>query len=507
MLAVDGHCKTFDANANGYVRGEGCGVVVLKRLSDAQRDGNIILAVLKASAVNQDGASSGLTVPNGDAQESLIRKVLDKAKLKGSDIDYVEAHGTGTPLGDPIEVRAIGATYGVRKAEYPLKLGSVKTNIGHLEGAAGIASVIKVILALQHETLPKQLHFTKLNPHIDLSFPAEILTQNSPWPRGERTRRAAVSSFGFSGTNAHVIVEEGPTLSAEQSLLIKQRFLQTPPYNRKRYWARALDIYQSTESSTQKTTEVFYKTEWIHSLTPFSQLKENRKIILLSVNDALSPLTEPFQENTIVSNQILPDTKLAISALLEAAHRQYMLTDIVIDASSVQEVSSLENTLIKFLYITQAIAEIFKISVPRVYFVTTNNPIIFESVRSMQLTILREMPTLLLLHLGLEIVSDDFRPTILKDIFFQTQENSLHCHGQEFLVPRLRRVENYEQSDTLKIGSTGIYLITGGLGAIGLKIAKWLLQQGAGTVVITARRALDERSQSSLDISILLPEK
>ena len=210
MLSPDGHCKTFDASADGYVRGEGCGMILLKRYSDALRDGNPILAVIKSSGINQDGASSGLTVPNGEAQEALINHVLAKAKLKGSDIDYIEAHGTGTSLGDPIEVRAIGSTYGVRDSAHPLKLGSVKTNIGHLEAAAGIAGVIKTVLALQHETIPPNLHFKQLNPHIDLNFPVEIVTKNLEWKRGEKTRRAAVSSFGFSGTNAHVIIEEAP---------------------------------------------------------------------------------------------------------------------------------------------------------------------------------------------------------------------------------------------------------------------------------------------------------
>ena len=171
MLAPDGRCKTFDAQADGYVRGEGCGIIVLKRYSEALRDGNRILAVIKSSSINQDGASSGLTVPNGDAQEALINQALAKAKLKGSDIDYVEAHGTGTSLGDPIEVRAIGSTYGIRNSNDPLRLGSVKTNIGHLEGAAGIAGVIKTVLALQHETIPSQFAFPSIKSSYRIELP------------------------------------------------------------------------------------------------------------------------------------------------------------------------------------------------------------------------------------------------------------------------------------------------------------------------------------------------
>lgn len=212
MLAPDGKCKTFDAKADGYVRGEGCGIVLLKKMSDALRDNDTILAVIKASGLNQDGASSGLTVPNGEAQEKLLRMVLAEAKLKPIDIDYLECHGTGTSLGDPIEVNAIGAVYGQeRTAEHPLNLGSVKTNIGHLEAASGIAGLIKTVLSLKHHTLPKHLNFSKLNPSITLDFPSEIVTQTHNWADRGRPRRAALSSFGFSGTNAHVILEEAPS--------------------------------------------------------------------------------------------------------------------------------------------------------------------------------------------------------------------------------------------------------------------------------------------------------
>ncbi|WP_392538803.1 beta-ketoacyl synthase N-terminal-like domain-containing protein [Legionella sp. 227] len=209
MLSPDGACKTFDASANGYVRGEGCGVVILKPLSAAQRDNDRILAVIKASGINQDGASSGLTVPNGAAQKSLLQTVLIKSGLKSNDIDYIECHGTGTSLGDPIEIGAIGQVYGEhRELNHPLYLGAVKTNIGHLEAAAGIAGLIKTILALQHEQIPANLHFKTLNPHIRLNFPAEVMAVKKPWVRGQNPRRAAVSSFGFNGTNAHVIIEE-----------------------------------------------------------------------------------------------------------------------------------------------------------------------------------------------------------------------------------------------------------------------------------------------------------
>ncbi len=217
MLAPDGRCKTFDAAADGFARGEGCGVLVLKRLSDAQAAGDSVRAVIRGSALNQDGRSGGLTVPNGPSQVAVIRSALADARLQPTDIDYVEAHGTGTSLGDPIEVRALAQALAMdRAADAPLKVGSVKTNFGHLESAAGIAGVIKVVLALQHERIPAHLHFREPSPHVDWDLaPIEITAHGAPWPRGTRVRRAGVSSFGFSGTNAHVILEEAPETRAE----------------------------------------------------------------------------------------------------------------------------------------------------------------------------------------------------------------------------------------------------------------------------------------------------
>ena len=212
MLSPVGRCKTFDASADGYVRSEGCGILVLKRLSDAVRDGDRVCAVIPSSAVNQDGASSGLTVPNGGAQQRLIATALARAGLTGGDIDYLEAHGTGTPLGDPIEVQAAGAAFGgARDADRQLLMGSVKTNIGHLESASGAAGLIKVVLSLQHGVLPQSLHFDKPSPHIPWdSLPVRVVSEAIPWEASGRTRRAGVSSFGFTGTNAHVLIAEAP---------------------------------------------------------------------------------------------------------------------------------------------------------------------------------------------------------------------------------------------------------------------------------------------------------
>ena len=228
-LSPDGRCKSFAAGANGYGRGEGCSIVVLKRLTDAIQDDDRILAVIKGSAVNQDGKTNGLTAPNGLSQQAVIKQALDNAGVAISAIQYIEAHGTGTSLGDPIEVEAIGKVFkDARDFGNPLLIGSAKTNVGHTEAAAGMVGLLKVIKALHHETIPPNLHFNQPNPYIPWNeLPIKVVTELTAWPRTEQPRCAGINAFGYSGTNAHVIVSEAPPIAPKSAVLEKPLHLLT----------------------------------------------------------------------------------------------------------------------------------------------------------------------------------------------------------------------------------------------------------------------------------------
>lgn len=217
MLSPEGKCRPFDASANGYVRGEGCGLVLLKRLSDAERDGDQVLAIIRATSVNQDGRTSGISAPNGQSQQECIRAAHAQAGVNPSDISYIEAHGTGTPLGDPIEMQALTEIFKRNSdSESPVHVTSVKANIGHTETVSGAAGLIKTVLLMQHETIPPQLYLESINPHISLDGSRIVLpTEHTPWPATAGRRLAGISSFGFGGTNTHLVIEAPPASATE----------------------------------------------------------------------------------------------------------------------------------------------------------------------------------------------------------------------------------------------------------------------------------------------------
>ncbi|RKZ92367.1 MAG: hypothetical protein DRR19_04435 [Candidatus Parabeggiatoa sp. nov. 1] len=298
-LAADGRCKTFDAKADGFGQGEGCGLVVLKRLSDALKDGDNILALIRGSAVNHDGRSNGLTVPNGTAQEALLRQALTNAAVEPEQIQYIEAHGTGTSLGDPIEVLALAKVLG-QKRQAPLAMGTVKTNLGHLKSAAGVASLMKVVLSLQHAEIPPHLHLTEPNPHIPWDeLPLTVPTEPTAWT--DETKRAGVSSFGMSGTNVHVIVEEAPKNQAVPTVESKIQLLVLSATTEERLQVYAKKIIDFLESKPAK------KNISLANLTYTLQvgrkaMAERLAMVVSSLEEVKNQLTQYLQGQTSIED-------------------------------------------------------------------------------------------------------------------------------------------------------------------------------------------------------------
>ncbi|WP_424102087.1 SDR family NAD(P)-dependent oxidoreductase [Moorena producens] len=310
-LSTDGRCKTFDASADGYGRGEGCGILVLKRLSNAIADGDQIFALIRGTAVNHDGKSNGLTAPNGSAQEALLQQALENSRVKPSQIQYVEAHGTGTSLGDPIEVLALGKVLGQGRAkDQPLKIGSVKTNFGHLEAAAGVAGLIKVILGLQHQQIPPHLHLKQPNPHIPWQkLPITVPTELTAWESGEKGRLAGVSSFGMSGTNIHIILEEAPGEGKSEEL--SERTHQILTLSAKSEQA-LLELAQSYQKFLENNSTAAYANICFTANTGRSHFSHRLAIVTSDQQDAadkLAKISAVEEPNGIFYGQLSSNNK------------------------------------------------------------------------------------------------------------------------------------------------------------------------------------------------------
>ncbi|AOX02678.1 hypothetical protein BJP34_27445 [Moorena producens PAL-8-15-08-1] len=310
-LSTDGRCKTFDASADGYGRGEGCGIVVLKRLSNAVADGDQIFALIRGSAVNHDGKSNGLTAPNGSAQEALLQQALENSRVTPSQIQYVEAHGTGTSLGDPIEVLALGKILGQGRAQdQPLNIGSVKTNFGHLEGAAGVAGLIKVVLGLQHQQIPPHLHLKEPNPHIPWQkLPITVPTALTPWESGEKGRLAGVSSFGMSGTNLHIILEEAPGQGKSEELSERTHHILTLSAKSKK---ALLELAQSYEKFLGNNSTAAYADVCFTANTGRNHFSHRLAIVTSDQQEAadkLAKISAAEEANGVFSGELSSNHK------------------------------------------------------------------------------------------------------------------------------------------------------------------------------------------------------
>jgi len=504
MLSADGYCKTFDEKADGYGRSEGCGVVVLKRLTDAIKDKDNILAVIKGSMVNQDGVSGGFTVPNGSAQEALMQRALLKADVKAADVDYIEAHGTGTSLGDPIEVAAIGKVYGSQHSkDKPLTIGAVKSNIGHTESAAGVASLIKVVLSLQHQSIPGNLHFEKLNPKISLDkYPINIAKVNVPWPKSDKPRIAGISSFGAYGTNAHVILEEAPKLD-----YTSRASLPITKFKRQRYWVKALDNMRKLEGGTiEHMKDWCLQIRWSESPQATNQERIDAYVTShpkgLVINNARKlKIKVPPGFSTCGIKELHKDKLSASELIIYVTNKSSGAIDTKALGISQQELiaplikliqqlrnNELSPQLVIVTHQAQSIdgVEINLAQAPLVGFIKTA---------------VSEHPELSIRHIDIDekVKAEQLSDIIINELALENNETQVVFRNNKRYLPKvITDIELPEAKSKLAINKQGTYLITGGLGGIGLSVANWLIENGAKHLCLTGRRTPSSKQSKTI---------
>lgn len=475
MLSPDGRCKAFDDSANGYVRSEGCLVVVIKRLSDAVKDGDRIYACIKGSAVAQDGASGGLTVPDPGSQAKVIRNALHAAGMKPEEISFIEAHGTGTSLGDPVEAEGLNQVFGDRKASEKLLLGSVKSNVGHLEAAAGLAGFMKACLSLYHKQLPPHLHFQRPNHHIDWDNMPFHINQDIHGFKNNPSRMAGgVSSFGFTGTIAHCIVAAYEAVPATT-----QKQLPAPRFHMKSHWLGKLPGTSAAGC---------YNIQWKKLDPSVMERKEALQYVYIETGEGTDANKERFlqgRENCSLQPELL--------TALDPGPRQYPHC-LVYDVSALQETDAagmkrVYEQLLTFLQTVQQLthAPVAILFVTRAAFNATGNTDVAALQYSLTAFIKSAAlesrgPAMLVLDIDKQLPDMAFINNYVQQSYFR----EIASRGQQLWYPAIA-VTTPSQDTAISCDPEGTYLITGGRGSLGAHLAEWMVHKGAGTVIITGR--------------------
>jgi acyl transferase domain-containing protein/acyl carrier protein len=478
LLSPDGRCKTFDRGANGFVRGEGCGLLVLRRLADALAANDPVLAVIRGIAVNQDGRTNGISAPNGLSQQRVIRRALRNALLEPSRVTFVETHGTGTVVGDTIEVEALAKVYGQTSAAGPCYLGAVKTNVGHLEGAAGVAGVIKMVLCLQNGCIPPNLHFRELNPHLALEPTRfRLPLEAQPWVARDGPRHGAVSSFGLGGTNGHVILEETPRVTA------RVREVERPrrPFRRERYW-----LTPRPAAPPGPTADLLYRLEW--QPRPLAGLADPAApgdwFVVTppgGTGDDLAGRLSLLGQRAFLAAEFQPPPAGSYRGIV-------YLAGVVPEAETP---AAAEAECVRLLRLVQSLSRT-RLST-RLWVLTRGSQAVTgtESIRPAPAALWGLARTIRLEHPELQCVTADLDP----------ETDDLDCLAAELLSPgepqvayrdgrryaaRLVR-DDGPAAPPPAVRADGCYLITGGLGALGLHVAQYLVEQGARHLVLAGR--------------------